>query len=143
MPDVNSPDLSQEAMRKESFAVGREMAQNPSFDPSVGRQPHSLILEEVIAGREAAMRERSVVQDMKPAAQLSDTEIVKEARGLHAHFQRLVERFEQAPPPQRAEIREEMAPLVNRERELRQEFTGRLNPELTQDVPEQQISFSR
>jgi hypothetical protein len=84
-------------------------------------------------------------QELKPAPQMSDKEIVTEARAIHASFQQLSERFEQAPTNQRAEIREEMAPLVNRERELRQEASGRLNPELAQDrVPEQQqLGYSR
>ena len=33
-----------------------------------------------------------------PAAQLSNQEIVREARELHAHFEQLAERYEQAPP---------------------------------------------
>lgn len=80
----------------------------------------------------------------KPANELTKNEIVAEARELHGQFEQLSERFERAPAAQRAEIREEMVPLVNRERELRQEFTGRSNPELTTDrMPEQHIAFGR
>ena len=80
------------------------------------------------------------VTQVKPAAELSTQEIVKEARGLHEQFQQLTERYETAPPQQRAEIRQEMAPVVERERELREEFTGRLSPEVSRDrAPQQQI----
>jgi hypothetical protein len=90
------------------------------------------------------LAQERTVQDLKPVAQLSNREIVAEARDLHAHFQQLAERYAQAQATQRAEIRQEMLPLVNRERELREEFTGRVNPELTRDrAPEQQIAFGR
>jgi hypothetical protein len=37
-----------------------------------------------------------------------------------------------------------MAPLVNRERELRQEFNGRPAPEITRDqMPQAEMSYSR
>jgi hypothetical protein len=86
-------------------------------------------------------RERGV-EEWKPATQLSTPEIVSEARDLHAHFQQLEERYQQAPASQKAEIREEMAPLVNRERELREEYTGRIAPEISRDrVPEQSIGY--
>jgi hypothetical protein len=96
-----------------------------------------------ISHAEGPRRERTV-QNLKPVAQLTNQEIVAETRELHAQFRQLAERYEQAPGSQRAELREEMQPLVNREQELRQEYTGRVNPELSQDrVPEQQIGFSR
>ena len=83
-------------------------------------------------------------QNLKPASQLTNEQISAESRELHSRYERLMERYEQAPASQRAEIREEIKPVVNRERELRQEFTGRTNPELTQDrVPSQQIGYSR
>ena len=95
------------------------------------------------AGTSPNGNERSV-QDLKPAAQMSSQEIVAEVRGAHEQFQKLSEEFATASVDRRAELRQEMQPLVNRERELRQEFTGRLSPELTQDrVPEQQIAFGR
>ena len=63
---------------------------------------------------------------------------------MHAHYEQLKERYEQASRSERPEIREEMTPVVDRERELRQEYAGRLKPELTQDrVPEQDIGYSR
>ena len=83
------------------------------------------------------------MREMKPPSQLSDREIVKEARDIHEHFQQLVERFEQAPLPQRAEIRQEMAPLVSRERELRQEVLGRMSPEITRDRIPEPMGYSR
>jgi hypothetical protein len=80
----------------------------------------------------------------KPANELTKSEIAAEARELHAQFEQLSKRFEQGPAGERAEIREEMVPLVNRERELRQEFKGRIHPELNTDrAPEQQIAFGR
>lgn len=92
----------------------------------------------------SGLAQERTVQDLKPVAQLSNREIIAEARDLHAHFRQLAERYAQAQVTQRAEIREEMQPLVNRERELREEFTGRVNPELSRDrVPEQQIVFGR
>ncbi len=95
------------------------------------------------AGVSGSAAERSV-QDLKPVAQMSNQEIVSEVRGAHEQFQKLSEEFATASADRRAELRQEMQPLVNRERELRAEFTGRLSPELTQDrVPEQQIAFSR
>ena len=91
--------------------------------------------------KERVMNER---QNLKPASQLTNEQISAESRELHSRYERLMERYEQAPPSQRAGIREEIKPVVNRERELRQEFTGRTNPELTQDrVPSQQIGYSR
>ena len=62
-------------------------------------------------------------------------------------FEQLKEKYEQAPANQRAEIREEMAPVVNRENELRQEYTERvgadMKPEIKLDrVPQTQISYS-
>jgi hypothetical protein len=87
-------------------------------------------------------QEQAVLTGPKPAAQLSNKEIVAEARELHSQFHQLAEKFEQAPANQKAEIREQMTPLVTRENELRQEFTGRLNPEIKQDrLPERQISY--
>ena len=84
------------------------------------------------------------MQDLKPVTQMSSQEIVAEARGAHEQFQKLSEEYATASAPRREELRQEMQPLVNRERELREEFTGRLTPELSQDrVPEQQIAFSR
>jgi hypothetical protein len=88
-------------------------------------------------------QERSV-QDLKPPTDLTKTEIVTEARDLHAHFQQLMERFEQSSGADRLQIREEMKPLVTRENELREEYTGRVKAELSQDrVPEQSIGYGR
>lgn len=83
-------------------------------------------------------------QHRPPASQMDRKEIIAETRTLHEHYEVLAERYQEAPPAQRAEIREEMKPIVARERELRQEFTGRMNPELTQDrVPTQEVGLSR
>ena len=71
------------------------------------------------------------------------SEIVAEAREIHATFKQLSDRFEQAPVDQRAEIREEMEPLVHREQELRQEAAGRLKPEWSRDRVPEQLGYSR
>jgi hypothetical protein len=80
---------------------------------------------------------------LKPVGQLTNQEIVGEARELHAHFEQLSERYEQARPAQRAELREEMQPLVNRERALRQEYTGRTTQGLALDRAPEDISYAR
>ena len=83
-------------------------------------------------------------QSVRPANQLNNQEIVNEVRELHSQFRELAEQYTNASPVQRPEIREQMEPLVNRENELRQEYTGRASQEMKQDrVPELQIEFSR
>ena len=83
-------------------------------------------------------------QRLKPAGQLSNQEIVAEARELYSHFQQLSEQYGQAPAAQRPQLREEMEPLVDRERALRQEYTGRATQEMNIDRPPmQQIEYSR
>jgi hypothetical protein len=95
-----------------------------------------------MAGEQSERVDLALAREPKPAPEMTNKEIVLEARELHSQFHQLAQRFEQAPANQKAEIREEMTPLVNRENELRQEFTGRLNPEIKQDrVPEPQISY--
>lgn len=130
-----------------SYQAGRQYAAEPKTEIDFSKPPQVFLKEDFERGMTEYRQERTVVERaaaVKPPAQLSDKELVTEAREIHAQFQQLAARFEQAPANQRAEIREEMAPLVNRERELRQEFTGRVSPELTRDrVPEQQMAFSR
>jgi hypothetical protein len=82
-------------------------------------------------------------QTLKPVGQLSNQEIVGEARELHARFERLSEQYNEASAGQRPEIRDEMQPLVNRERELRQEYTGRTIQELALDRAPEEISYAR
>jgi predicted nucleic acid-binding Zn-ribbon protein len=82
-------------------------------------------------------------RELKPN-QMSDKALVAEVRELHEKFATLSNEYEQGPPARRAEIRNEMKPLVNRERELREEFAGRLSSEFTQDrVPAQQFGIGR
>jgi hypothetical protein len=86
-------------------------------------------------GRNAARGNYEV--ETKPASELTNKEIVNEARQLHDRFQQLAERYESGTAGQKAEVREEMRPVVERERELRAEYTGRLQPEVTRDrVPD-------
>jgi hypothetical protein len=99
-------------------------------------------------GSVAANAPERSVQDLKPPAEMTKPEIVTEAREIHAHFVQLMERFESTPAgSQREEIRQEMKPLVTRENELREEYTGRVKAEmspaeLSQDrVPQQSISY--
>lgn len=91
---------------------------------------------------EMQWRESLRQRDMKPVLELTNKEIVSEARQLHTHFQQLTEKYEQAPVSQKAEIRELMVPVVNREQELRQEYLGRSAPEIKQDqAPVRQVSY--
>ena len=91
--------------------------------------------------KEVVMNEQ---QNLKPVGQLTNQQLVAEDRQLHDHYTQLMERYNQAPENQRAEIRREMEPVVNRERELRQEFIARFKPEISQDrVPDPQIGYSR
>jgi hypothetical protein len=99
------------------------------------------------AARDGAWAPDWAKRDLKPAPDMTNKEIVLEARDLHSQFQQLKEKYEQAPANQKAEIREEMAPVVNRENELRQEYTERvgadMKPEIKLDrVPQTQISYS-
>jgi hypothetical protein len=71
------------------------------------------------------MSEPQISQEPKPAAQLATKEIVLETHELHAQFRHLSERLTPAPAGEHAEIREQMQPLVSRERELRQVLGGR------------------
>ncbi len=92
-------------------------------------------------------QERSF-QDLKPPAELTKREIVTEARELHARFSGMIERFENMQPgPERTQLREEMKPLVTRENELREEYTGRVkaevNREVSQDHVPEQIGYAR
>ena len=93
-------------------------------------------------------QERSI-QDLKPPAEMTKAEIVLEARELHAHFSDLATRFEQmAPGPEKTQIRDEMKPLVMRENELREEYTGRVKAEVSREVsqdrvPEVSIGYGR
>lgn len=83
-------------------------------------------------------------QRPKPANELSNEEIVTEAREIHGRFAQLSEQYNEAQPTQRPQLREEMEPLVDRERALRQEYTGRATQEMNIDRPPvQQIEYSR
>jgi hypothetical protein len=96
-------------------------------------------------GSVAAKSPERSIQDLKPPSEMTKPEIVAEARDLHAHFTELMQRFEETPAgPERSHLRDEMKPLVLRENELREEYTGRVKAEMTQDrVPEQSIGYGR
>ena len=96
-------------------------------------------------GSVAAKAPERSIQDLKSPSEMTKPEIVAEARDLHAHFTELMQRFEQTPAgPERSHLRDEMKPLVLRENELREEYTGRVKAEMTQDrVPEQSIGYGR
>jgi hypothetical protein len=109
------------------------------------REEHRPAFE--VAAREGAWAPDWAKRDLKPAPEMTNKEIVSEARELHAQFEQLKGKYEKAPVSQRTEIREEMAPVVNRENELRQEYTERvgadMKPEIKLDrVPQTQISYS-
>jgi hypothetical protein len=88
-------------------------------------------------------------RSFKSPADLTKPEILTEAREIHAYFTQLLDRFEQAAGPERAQLREEMKPLVTRENELREEYTERVQAEmspsqLSQEVgAEQSIGYGR
>ena len=71
---------------------------------------------------------------------MTKQEIVAEARELHAQFSDKMSRWEQmSPGPQKTELREEMKPLVTRENELRDEYTGRVKAEVSREVGHDQV----
>jgi hypothetical protein len=83
-------------------------------------------------------------ENLRPATQLSTDQLAAETRELHGLYAQLKERYEQASPSERPAIREEITPVVDRERELRQEYAGRLKPEQTRDrLPKQDLGYSR
>ena len=84
-------------------------------------------------------QERSI-QDLKPPNELTKQEIVTEARELHAHFSEMMSRFETMQSgPERAQLRDEMKPLVTRENELREEYTGRVKAEVSREVSQDRV----
>ena len=90
-----------------------------------------------IAPAETQIETKVKAQALASPAKMSTPELVAEAQGLHQQFERLHERYEQSPASARAEVREEMRPVVQRENELRAEYGNRVAPELTRDrVPE-------
>jgi hypothetical protein len=79
-----------------------------------------------------------------PAAQLSDSELIAEARNIHQQFRNLSLEYVAASESRRVELREEVQPLVDRARELRLELSGRNQAELTRErVADQQVGFSQ
>jgi hypothetical protein len=89
------------------------------------------------------------IETLRPPAEMTKPEIVTEARDIHAQFVQMMERYEQTSGTERSQLREEMKPLVTRENELREKYTGRVKVEmspnqLSQDqVPEQSIGYGR
>ena len=80
------------------------------------------------------------IQDLKPPSELTRSEIVTEARELHAHFSEMISRFDTMPPgPERTQLRDEMKPLVSRENELREEYTGRVKAEVSREVSQDRL----
>ncbi len=122
-------------VREFQHQVNVAAAQRPAPDyetawAQVRAEPHE-------AGREVEAK-------LRPPFDLSNEEIVAEARDLHSCFKGLSEQYKTRPIAERLEIREQMEPLVNRERELRQEYTGRVSQEISKDrVPELQVELSR
>ena len=91
-------------------------------------------------GSVAANPQERSVQDLKPPAEMTNQEIVNEARELHAEFSAKMARWEGMPAgPEKTELREEMKPLAIRENELRQEYTGRVKAEVTREVSQDQV----
>jgi hypothetical protein len=144
MPGVVADYVAREARDKEeydrdyeSFGRFRAMAElEPDYERQAGPVGFNRTFD---THRGTAQPDR-----LKPAHQLTSQEIVAEARELHSHFKQLSEQYNQASAVQRPQLREEMEPLVDRERALRQEYTGRATQELRIDrPPEQQLEYSR
>lgn len=131
--------LSRPELEKE---MGRQFAAVPEQGIRQEHAPYDLdTFHAGFAERRDLARQLTTVESQieKPAspAKMSTPELVAEAQGLHQQFERLHERYEQAPPSARAEVREEMLPVVQRENELRAEYGSRVAPELSRDrVPE-------
>jgi hypothetical protein len=99
---------------------------------------HRAAVEAEINGR------RNIEAQSKPVTELSNKEIITEVRALHARFDQLSAEYKQSAPAQREHLRDEMKPIMTRENELRQEYTGRAAQaqELSRDqVPE--VAYSR
>ena len=80
------------------------------------------------------MEQEQNQQQKKPASEMANADIVKEIHESHTQFRDLTLRYETSgTPEQKKEIRQQMQPIVDRERELREEYSGRSNPELTRD----------
>jgi hypothetical protein len=91
--------------------------------------------------QEAAARGEWVPAWVKqPAAQLPNEQIVREAQNTHKQYQAVVQEYPQASEARQAELRTEMQPLVERARELRQEYSARIQPEMSRDA---QIGFGQ
>ena len=90
------------------------------------------------------MEQEQSQQRKKPASEMANAEIVKEIHESHTQFRDLTVRYESSgTPEQKKEIRQQMQPIVDRERELREEYTGRSNPEVTRDrVPSTNVGVS-
>ena len=83
-------------------------------------------------------------QNLKPASELQPDQVRAESKALHDRFETLKSEYKTASPEQKAELRQEMQPIVDRERELRNANAGSVKPEMTQDrVPAQDIGYSR
>jgi len=99
-------------------------------------------------GQVAANGHERSVRDLRPASEMTKEKIVGEARELHAHCKQLHDRFETSNGPEKLRIREEMKPLVTRENELREEYTGRVKAEVSREVcqdrvPEVGVGYGR
>jgi hypothetical protein len=83
-------------------------------------------------------------QNLKPPSELQPDQVRAESKALHDRFETLKSEYKTASPEQKAELRQEMQPIVDRERELRNANAGSVKPEMTQDrVPAQDIGYSR
>ena len=99
--------------------------------------------EKVQAGVAPVPQTSAAEEKYKAISKMSMAEILTEVRDLHSQFQQLSGEYKQSAGPERAHIREEMKPLVEREGALRQEYTGRTSQELSRDKAPEQIGFSR
>lgn len=83
-------------------------------------------------------------RQLRPLAEMTQHDIVHEARVVHAHLVQLNERFEKLEGNEKAQMREDMKPLAKRENELRDEYLARRKGEaLTGNSREQSIRMLR
>jgi hypothetical protein len=71
-------------LRAESFAVGQVLANNPSLDIYTNREPHSLVLEEVVRGKRQAEQDRKLVQALPGVFEQLRNEIEEGVKAVEA-----------------------------------------------------------
>lgn len=136
-------DEANDSFKKDSY--GR--IQDPQMDTALSslrsKIEQSLGIKASSEVEQVRSAELNVESKAKATSRLTNQEIVAEVRELHSHFKELSEQYATAAPSQRNYIREEMAPIIDRERSLREEYAGRASQELTRDRVPAELSYGR